>query len=24
LKVGTHRFMCVIHPWQQTVINVTK
>jgi plastocyanin len=24
LDVGTHRFMCVIHPWQQTVINVTE
>jgi plastocyanin len=24
LNVGTHRFMCVLHPWQRTVINVTK
>src|ERR671915_139367 len=24
LKAGTHRFMCVFHPWQQSVINVTK
>src|ERR671914_823952 len=24
LKAGTHRFMCVLHPWQQSVINVTK
>lgn len=24
LEVGTYRFMCVIHPWQRTVISVTE
>jgi plastocyanin len=24
LEAGTHRFMCVFHPWQQSVINVTR
>jgi plastocyanin len=24
LSAGTHRFMCVLHPWQQTVIKVTR
>jgi plastocyanin len=24
LNVGTHRFMCVLHPWQRSVIKVTK
>ena len=24
LEAGTHRFMCVFHPWQQSVIKVTE